>query len=320
LEGTITSKVKIATIVIVIILIAVALGGFLIVKKDNSSVNLSWNDHGAYAKATCTFDKDVLVGQESEFQIVVNAIKVLGNTTITTNVSDNLSIIGENINWTGYLNDGNAIKLFLNLTATKTGYCEIRVRLIYENMGMDSMPYKSVFFAVSENQMVLNSKFENSWYNQATGLALLCSENNEMIKTNVTLSETPRLDKEFTIRYNISSSIDLLDSDSNYIFINFPPNGFNILNVDFPEGGTKYHSTGEAGIEYSWKGAIRKNETYQVTAQLMIFKEGEGTIDTSLRAQTLGGITDTTSISLHIDRYNSNYSVQYSAYSVTATP
>jgi hypothetical protein len=141
------------------------------------------------------------------------------------------------------------------------------------------------------------------------------SKNNENFTVNVSLSSIPELNKEVTIVYEFKSSIDLLDEQRNCMMISFPPNGFNILGYEMSMIGEGSFSTGEFR-QYSWKGEIKKNETYQMSVRFKIVEEGNGTIGLMFNAQKQDGIedmiNDSNLVQLYVDKYKANYEIIYS--------
>lgn len=160
--------------------------------------------------------------------------------------------------------------------------------------------------------MIMDSEPENNWYEPNQLRALSFSDNNENFTVNISLSSMPELNKEVTIVYEFKSSIDILDGQRNQMTISFPPNGFRILGYDMPVNSKEYISPGQ----YSWKGEIKKNETYQMSVRFKIVEEGNGTIGLTFNAQKQDGIedmiNDSNLVQLYVDKYKANYEIIYS--------
>jgi hypothetical protein len=90
----------------------------------------------------------------------------------------------------------------------------------------------------------------------------------------------------------------------------FPPKAFEVVSVQFPEGGETY----EHDTQLSWKGRISEGQTVEIKATFKVINTGWGSVYGNLNVQPSGEITnliqDVKIAELYVDKYTGNFTIK----------
>ena len=216
-------------------------------------------------------------------------------------------LVSGNPEWRGSLVQNEEQSFEVVVKSTKVGYYQLKASVSQKGEGYQFGDADIIDIEITPNNAILGSKPENNWYHPAQGQAISMSENNDAITSQLLISNTPELNKEFTITYKVTPQIDIPDPQRTQLDLVFPPKGFKVLNVEFPQGGKTY----KYDTQLSWKGSIAKNQTVEIKATFRITDTGQGSIYGSLDVQEGGGITkfmhDTKIADLYVDKYGGTF-------------
>jgi hypothetical protein len=212
--------------------------------------------------------------------------------------------------WQGSLVQNEEQSFEVVIKSTKIGYFQFKASVSQKGEGYQFGDGDVIDIEITPNNAILGSKPENNWYHPAQGQAIPMSENNEAISSHLTISNTPELNKEFTVVYRVTPQIDIPDPQRTQMDLAFPPKGFKVLNVEFPTGGQTY----KYDTQLSWKGSIAKNQTVEIKATFRITDTGQGSIYGSLNVQEGGGIAkfmqDAKVADLYVDKYGGTFTIK----------
>ena len=236
------------------------------------------------------------------------------NTFAKIILPNEFEVVSGNLEWKGDLSKDIEQKIETQVKATKVGYYQLHGSAF-------SRQGESYYFGdvgtidveITPDNAIIGSKPKNNWHDPSVGMAIPLPENNEQIESELTISSTPELNKEFTIIYRVTPLINLPDPERTYMSLVLPPKGFEILNVQFSEGGETYENNLEALNQFSWEGSIDKGQTIEIKANLKVIDTGWGNLYGHLNVQPSGEITeliqDVKIADLYVDRYKGNFTI-----------
>ena len=212
--------------------------------------------------------------------------------------------------WRGNLAQNEEQSFEVVVKSTKVGYYQLKASVSQKGEGYEFGDGDVIDIEITPNNAILGSKPENNWYHPDQDQAIRMSENNEAISSQFLISTTPELNKEFTVTYKVTPQIDIPDPQRTQLDLVFPPKGFKVVQVEFPNGGQTYkHDT-----QLSWKGSIAKNQTVEIKAIFRITDTGQGSIYGSLNVQEGGGIAkfiqDAKVADLYVDKYGGTFTLK----------
>jgi hypothetical protein len=124
------------------------------------------------------------------------------------------------------------------------------------------------------------------------------------------ISPKPELNKEFTITYRLTPSINIPDPQRTQMSLVFPPKAFQVVSVQFPTGGETYRYNDQL----SWKGSINKGQTVEIKTTLKVINTGWGSVYGNLNVQPSGEITnliqDVKIADLYVDKYSGSFTMK----------
>ena len=216
-------------------------------------------------------------------------------------------LVSGNLEWQGSMVQNEEQSFEVVVRSTKVGYYELKASVSQKGEGYQFGDADIIDIEITHNGAILGSKPENKWYHPAQGQAISMSENNEAISGQLLISNTPELNKEFTVIYRVTPQIDIPDAQRTQLSMVYPPRGFKVIKVEFPNGGQTYKND----AQLSWKGSIDNNQTVEIKATFRITDTGQGSIYGSLNVQEGGGITkfmhDTKIADLYVDKYGGTF-------------
>ena len=151
----------------------------------------------------------------------------------------------------------------------------------------------------------------------AKSVALPGSVNNDQINSELIFSGSPELDEEFTVTYRVSF-VGTLPSETVGLALVFPPNAFEVVDVEFPP----YPVAGESQTQpeevhtdtrIGWRGRIGEQQAVELTATFKVISAGWGNIYGSLRSGGEGEVSelvqDVKLAEIYIDKYEGRFSL-----------
>jgi hypothetical protein len=195
------------------------------------------------------------------------------NTTAFIILPEGITLVSGNTSWKGDIPAKSSVKFSVKIKAEKKG------EWVVEAFATPAFEYFTqpkvrdvLYFIVCEDVKVSRTPPENNWYEKTQVIGIPSPENNEMINSTISFSALPELNKEVTLTYTVTPSIDLPDPQRTRVMLIYPPRGFKIVNVEFPAGGEVYKEEGQL----TWKGSILKGETIQIKAVVKAITTGDG--------------------------------------------
>ena len=126
---------------------------------------------------------------------------------------------------------------------------------------------------------------KSNWYDYTQPLSeLSLPQNNQQIESELLFSATPELNKEITITYRVTPSINMSQAQMQmWLFV--PSKGFELVDARFPSCGEIRRG--------SWIGNINNGQTVEINATYRITSTGWGNVEGQLLVQRGGEVTDT---------------------------
>ncbi|MFZ3077109.1 MAG: hypothetical protein WA139_01520 [Candidatus Aenigmatarchaeota archaeon] len=228
------------------------------------------------------------------------------NTSARIELPDGFEFVSGELEWHGYMSANEERKVEAVVKSTKLGYYKITGVVQGEAFGNSDI----IYLEVSDNDAIMGSKPANNWFEPAQGQAVPMPENNGNIKSELLILQKPELNKEFMAIYRITPLEDILDTRYRQMSLLFPPKGFEVSDVKFPEGGKTYRNNGQL----SWQGDLSKNQTVEIRATFKIIDVGWGSIigELSIQAGTDGSkfVQDAKIADLYVDKYSGNLTIR----------
>ena len=232
------------------------------------------------------------------------------NAVAKIELPESFTLVSGSPEWRGSLVQNEEQSFEVVIKSTKVGYYQLKASVSQKGEGYQFGDGDIIDVEITPNNAILGSKPENNWYHPAQGQAIPMSKNNEAISSQLLISNTPELNKEFTITYRVTPQIDIPDPQRTQLDLVFPPEGFKVVKVEFPNGGQTY----KHNAQLSWKGSIARNQTAEIKATFRITDTGQGSIYGSLNVQEGGGITkfmqDAKVIDLYVDKYDGTFTLK----------
>lgn len=257
----------------------------------------------------CLLEKPILNNQVT-LLYKFKSVSPAPNAIAKIELPESFVLVSGSPEWQGSLAQNEEQSFEVVIKSTKVGYYQLKASVSQTGEGYQFGDSYVIDIEITPNNAVLGSRPENNWYHPAQGQGVPASENNEAISSQLLLSNAPELNKEFTVTYRVTPQIDIPDSQRTQMNLVFPPKGFKVLNVEFPQGGKTY----KYDTQLSWKGSIIKNQTIEIKATFRITDTGQGSVYGSLNVQEGGGITkfmqDTKVAELYVDKYGGTFTLK----------
>lgn len=232
------------------------------------------------------------------------------NTSAKIEIPEGFEFVSGEREWYGNLSANEEQKIDAVIVSKRVGYYKL---IGYVNSKQFDGAFGGadiIYVEVSPKDAIIGSRPENNWYEPAQGQAIAVAENNEKIKSELIISQTPELNKEFTITYRVIPQEDILDSRYRQMSIVFPPKAFKIINVEFPEGGKTYKSSSQL----SWQGDLKKDNAVEIKATVKVINTGWGSVSGELNIQAGSDgskfVQDVKVADLYVDKYMGNVTVK----------
>ena len=261
-----------------------------------------------------------------KLKIISIAPSSIKNISAKIDLPEGFELISGNLSWNGDLNASSTVQRYsvyaeegiieAVVKSTKVGYYQLKGSAISKQLentfGIGTFSDSAIIYVeISQNDAIIGSKPENNWYEPTIGIGMSVAENNEQIKSELTLSNIPELNKDFTIAYKVKPLIDL-PSQRSYLDLVFPPKAFKLVNVKFPSDGETY----QRESQLSWIGKINVNQTVEIIATFRVLNTGWGNLYGSLDSQSGSGgrgvtdfVRDVKIAKLYVDKYKGNYTI-----------
>jgi len=232
------------------------------------------------------------------------------NTVAKIELPESFVLVRGNPEWRGNLTENQEQSFEVIIKSTKVGYYQLKASVLNEGEGYPFGDVDVIDIEITPNDAILDSRPKNNWYHPAQGQAIPVAENNQAINSQLIISNNPELNKEITVTYRVTPTIDIPDPQRTQLSLVFPPKGFKVINSEFPSGGKTYkHDT-----QLSWKGSIDRNQTVEIKATFRITDTGQGSIYGSLNVQQGSGITkfmqDAKIAELYVDKYGGTFTLK----------
>ncbi len=266
-------------------------------------------------KATLSFSDKPLLNKPVTLTLKIKSLGVsLSGVSAKIELPDGISFISGDLSWNGDLTENEERSIGAVVKSSKTGFYEIKASALsssYPGEGAQD----AINVEVTENDAIIGSQAVNNWYEPGQGQAIAMPQNNGQIRSELVISRKPEMNREFTVTYRVTPQIDLPDPDKTQVSLVFPPKGFEIVKVQFPEWGTGYGNESQmASSEVIWKGAIEKGKTAELSATFKITETGWGDVLGILNVQPGKGIEDMIQdvkiAELRVDRYSGSFVIK----------
>lgn len=208
------------------------------------------------------------------------------NTTTRIDLPEGFELISGNLTWA----DGDGS---VTIKAVKTGNWTITA-FTQHHVVKDGTLYpghwgdvERVYVGVREDTAWIRDSdwpfIRSNWYDytQPMGEGSL-PQNNQQIESEILFSATPELNKEITITYRVTPSINIPRAE---MWLFTPPRGFELVNAQLPLDG-------EISRGLTWVGSINKGQTIEINATYRITSTGWGSVEGQLLVQPGGEVTD----------------------------
>ena len=219
---------------------------------------------------------------------------------------NDFEFVSGDLEWQGDLNKDEEQKIEAVIKSTNVGYYQLKASVISK----EGTGNPIIRVEVSENDAIIGSFPENNWYEPAQGQGIPLAENNEQIQSELIISPKLELNEEFIVIYKLTPSINLPGPKRTQMSLVFPPKAFEIVSIQFPEGGETY----EHESQLSWAGSISKDQTVEIKATFKVNNTGWGHVYGNLKVQPNGEIAnliqDVKIADLYVDKYTGSFTIK----------
>lgn len=211
--------------------------------------------------------------------------------------------------WTGDLTENQEQQIEIVIRAVKVGYYQLKGSAFSQQEGLYFGDTDIIDIEITANDAIPGSRPENNWYEPSRTQAVPISQNNQLISSQLLISDNPALNQEFTVVYRVVPGIDLPDGQRNQMSLVFPPRAFEIVSVEFPHGGEIYQHPDQL----SWKGSIARDQAVEIRATFKVINTGWGVVYGDLNVQASGNIpefiSDAKIANLYVDEYGGSFTL-----------
>lgn len=313
------SKIISSLIIVVAIVLAIVFwrGGDKVPERlsntfpYSSKSEVSGGSPSSPIQGTLTLIEKPLLEKPVSLVLTFKSVTPAPNTEAKIELPDSFELVSGTSTWSGNLEANEEQKIEVVIKTKKVGYYRLTGSAI-SRQGENYFGNTAVIdIEITPDDAIVGSKPKNNWgYTPAQAQALPGAQNNNVIESQLLISNTPELNKKFTVIYRATPKIDLPDPERTYFRLVFPPKAVEIISVEFPEGGETYRR--ESGL--TWKGSIEKNKTVEITAALKVVNTGWGTVYGNLSVQAGSGISeliqDVKLAELYVDKYGGNFTLK----------
>ncbi len=261
-------------------------------------------------QATLSLSEKPLLNTPVTLTLSFKSATTARNTSAKIEIPEGFELVSGSLEWQGDLNKDEEQKIEIIVKSTKVGYYQLGGSAISRQQDGVFGDGDTIYAEVSQNDAIIGSKPENNWYGQSQGQSVPLAENNEQIQSELIISQNPGLNKEFTVTYRLTPSINIPDPQRTQMSLVFPPKAVEVVSVQFPKGGTTY----KHGSQLSWKGSINKDETVEIKATLKVINTGWGSGYGNLNVQPSGDIAsliqDVKFFELYVDKYTGSFTIK----------
>lgn len=289
---------KIILGIIIFVIIGIGLANFYNAQKETGDATSPFQTKLSFS------DKPLLntpVTLTLSFKSTIDA----QNTYAKIELPDGFELVSGSLEWQGDLKKDEEQKIEIVVKSTNVGYYQLKCFINPNDFAFGNSD--TLYVEVSQNDAIIGSKLENNWYKSEQGQVAPIAENNEQIESELIILQNPELDKEFTISYRLTPLIDL--PERTQISLVLPPKAFELVDVQFPEGGETYEKS-----RLIWVGSIDKDETVEIKANLKVINTGWGSVYGAFNVQPNGEITeliqDVKIADLYVDKYKGNFTIR----------
>lgn len=298
-----------------IIFVALVLSALVFSAGCPSDGDNSGQDGGGPApplEVSLSLSDKPLLNTQVTLTMTIISIMDASNASANFHIPDGFELVSGNLEWQGNLTTNEEKTIEVIVKSIAIGYHQLEGECQFLRDG-DMMVADSdiLYVEVMEDDAIIGSRPENNWYDSLSqGDTVPMPENNEQIESELLIDPAPALNGEFTVTYRVTPLINLQDPERTQISLVFPPNAFEIIGVQFPEGGTTY----QFDEQLSWKGTINANQTVEVNVTFRVINTGSGFVYGNLNVQPSGEITDliqeTTLAELYVNEYEGSFTVR----------
>ena len=312
------SKIIFSLIIVIAIVLAIVFwrGGDKVPERlsntfpYSSKSEVSGGSPSSPMQGTLTLVEKPLLETPIPLALTFKSVTPAPNTEAKIELPDNFELVSGTPTWSGNLEANEEQKIEVVIKSKKVGYYRLTGSAI-SRQGEGYFGKTAVIdIEIAPDDAIAGSKPKNNWYEPAQGQAVPVAENNQAINSQLLISNNPELNREFTVTYRITPQIDLPDPQRTQMALVFPPKAFEIVKVEFPQGGETYKSN----TQLSWKGSVSKNQTIEIKATFRVINTGQGSVYGNLNVQQGGGVTkfiqDAKIADLYVDKYSGNFTLK----------
>lgn len=252
------------------------LNNFQLIKSAHASIRAT----NYILSRLCFLEKPILdkpVKLKYNFVSSVNVASASAKLTFPKS----FTLVSGDLEWQGSLQVKQEQSIEALVNADHWGSYLIEARVDSNQQGLFSP--SSIDLHISPNDVVFGyDNFPNNEWYEEYSLEYRRSDKQgqpKSVDTNqakgaLLISNTPALNKEFTVTYQVTSQVELPNAEDNFLALTFPPEAFEVINVEFPPNGEGRKDR----TQFNWKGKISKNETVAIKATLRVKNTGWGSI------------------------------------------
>lgn len=233
--------------------------------------------------------------------------RMLPNTALTITLPPQIERVEGNLEWHGDLAPEERIEQVITVKVTQPGDWAIHAWASSDFGGGNSFGNGDTAFILSlQNSAIASHEYSsNNWYSRGPNGDIPPPRIDERFNSVITFSNQPRLNREITATYTITTTIPITNAQVN---LGYPLRALKVLEFDIPnDEGTPYISN-----PLVWAGDLDGGQSVSITATFKIDEIGEGYIYGYLSLlEPDGGATQTASqvAFLYVNHYAGSYQI-----------
>lgn len=247
--------------------------------------------------AILEFKETPLLGKPAKISFSLAFFEDKTDLTAEIHLPEGVELIEGNPVWKGDLLQSEEKVLELLAQVNEPGHYQIE-GTVDLSQGYPLNVRDTVDLEVTPERTYLEARPANHW-EQLIGYAL--PANQEQLSTELVIEPKPGLGEIFTITYQVKPLIEVYPQRMQ-TNLNLPENAFEVVNVQYPEGGESRSSD----LQYTWLGNPHEGEEIEIKLTLKPISTGWGFVigNTFIRES---GVVDTILADVYVGEHAGGY-------------
>jgi hypothetical protein len=251
-------------------------------------------------QAVLEFEDTPLLGKPARLTFSFEFSEDKTGVAAQIHLPDGVKLIEGDPVWKGDLPQSEEKVLELAIQVNEPGHYQIE-GTVDVSKGYPPKVRDTVDMEVTPQETYLETRPANHW-EQQIGYAL--PNNQEQLSSELVIEPKPGLGEIFTITYRVKPLIEVYPQ-SMQSNLSLPENAFDVMDVQYPEGG----ETRQSDLQFTWLGSPHKGEMIEIKLTLKPISTGWGFVIGNTFIQE-SNVTDTVLVDVYVGKLAGGYTAR----------